>query len=1054
MTLISIARRLIAGIVILAGAATSAAAQGYFGTNQVEYRKFRWLVIETEHFTIHYYPEEATVAMDVARMAERDYTRLSRVFQWEFRDKKPIMVFASRADFGENLVTGDLGEGTGGVTEALRHRMLFFSTGVYRSTEHVLTHEMVHEFQYDIFGHGKAGGGLQALQAVNPSLWFMEGMAEYLSKGPDDPHTNVIMRDAALNNDVPSMAQMTNEPDRYFPYRYGESFFAYVGRRWGDESIGQIMLETPNLGVERAFERATGKGLNQIAADWKTAVNEKFLPMAAKMGRARTIAVNVLNKHRTGGDIFIDPALSPDGKYVIFLSNGNFNKGEVFVDLWMADAVTGKRVKRLVKSTLDPNYEEIGLLYSQSAFSPDGTKLAFSALAGGQEVLYVLNVAKQKRIATLRLPLDGATGPSWSPDGTKLVFSGTKGGISDIYIVDADGKNLTQLTNDKYGDVMPEWSPDGRTIAFSTERGPGSDLSNLVFPKLRIALYHLDTKEIELLPNQAGQNINPNWSPDGRTIAYISNRGGGPNVYLYDTDSKTQYQITNLVGGVMGITDASPALSWAHVADRLAFSYYEDGKYTVWTVDDPRHLERQPVPEAGAIVAVAGPAAAKDTAHPLAGVAGDPSAAYYKGPSGFRPAGALPAGQDSTVEPQISVAAILDTGAIKLPDTTMFLKYPYKLQLAPEYVASPTIGYTHDNFGSGFYGGTAISLTDMTGGTRMAFQFAINGRLEDFVFRAAYAYLANRIQYVFGISNVPFYFSQGTYFDPNTGIQTSVTTRYLQRSVYGTALYPLNRFSRFELGLRFNSLNRENVLFTYNYNTQIATQVFSGGTTKNYTTPSIAYVSDNTLFGYFAPITGRRYRFMVSPAIGGFNWMSYLADYRKYQSIVFNRLIVAFHAQAVITTGPDADSLRQYLAYPDVVRGYDGSQFAVSADCVNANLGNPDRCNPVIGSSAVWSSIELRAPFYAGGSGVVPIPPIEMFVFVDAGSTWFSGQTVEFAPQNQLNPLTQRGVIASSGVGARVNLFGAAILSWAFVKPHYFYTNQPAYVQFSFYAPF
>src|SRR5262249_37721384 len=67
----------------LAAAAASATAQAYYGTNQVEYHKFNWLVIETEHFTIHYYPEEATVAMDVARMAERDYTRLSRVFQWE-----------------------------------------------------------------------------------------------------------------------------------------------------------------------------------------------------------------------------------------------------------------------------------------------------------------------------------------------------------------------------------------------------------------------------------------------------------------------------------------------------------------------------------------------------------------------------------------------------------------------------------------------------------------------------------------------------------------------------------------------------------------------------------------------------------------------------------------------------------------------------------------------------------------------------------------------------------------------------------------------------------
>ena len=223
----------------------------------------------------------------------------------------------------------------------------------------------------------------------------------------------------------------------------------------------------------------------------------------------------------------MDPALSPDGKYLVFLSNGSFNKGEVFIDLWLADATTGERIERLVKSTLDPNYEEIGLLYSQAAFSPDGTKLAFSALSGGKEVLYVLDVAKRKRIATISLPLDGLTGPSWSPDGTKIVFSGAKGGITDIYTVDADGKNLTQLMHDKNGDAQPQWSPDGKTIAFASERGAGTDLANLVFPKMRITLYHVDTHEIEVLPDQEGLNINPNWSPDGETIAFIPRTAAG-----------------------------------------------------------------------------------------------------------------------------------------------------------------------------------------------------------------------------------------------------------------------------------------------------------------------------------------------------------------------------------------------------------------------------------------------------------------------------------------------------------------------------------------------
>ncbi|HMI57855.1 MAG TPA: hypothetical protein VK511_07400, partial [Gemmatimonadaceae bacterium] len=152
-------------ITLIAGAAFSsrASAQEYFGQNQVQYKDFDWQVIETEHFLIHYYPSERQAAMEGARMAERDYARLSRILGHEFREKKPILFFASRADFGQNNVTGDLGEGTGGVTEPLRHRMLMPFTGDFRGLEHVLTHEMTHEFQFDIFARGRAGGGIAQL---------------------------------------------------------------------------------------------------------------------------------------------------------------------------------------------------------------------------------------------------------------------------------------------------------------------------------------------------------------------------------------------------------------------------------------------------------------------------------------------------------------------------------------------------------------------------------------------------------------------------------------------------------------------------------------------------------------------------------------------------------------------------------------------------------------------------------------------------------------------------------------------------------------------------
>src|SRR5438067_3344321 len=522
---------------------TPAKAQGYFGQNQVQYDQFHWQVKQTEHFLIYYYPEEAQAATDAARMAERAYARLSRILDHQFREKKPIMLFESRNDFGQNNVTGDLGEGTAGVTEAMRHRMLLNFTGDYKSFEHVLAHEMVHAFQYDIFARGKAGNGLQTLAQFMPPLWFAEGMAEYLSLGPSTTITTTWMRDAALNGKIPSIEQLSDQPDRYFPYRFGHSLWTYIGQKWGDEAIGQIMNAVPTVGVERAFRRELGVSLEDLGDEWREDLQTKLLPAVGSMDRPRKFAQPLLTARKSGGEIFLAPALSNDGKYIAFLSNGSFMRGQVFIDLWLGDAETGKRITRLVKSTFDPNFEELRLLYSQSAFSPDGRQLAFTAQREGRDVLYLLDVKSHKELKRFDLPLEAVTGPSWSPDGKRIVFSGSNGGLTDLYIVDVETSHLERLTNDRYGDLQPQWSPDGKVIAFASDRGDTSSFTYLRFPKWRITLLDLEKGTITVLPNQGGLNINPQWSPDGRSIAYVSDRTGIANVFLYDFDSAEQYQI-------------------------------------------------------------------------------------------------------------------------------------------------------------------------------------------------------------------------------------------------------------------------------------------------------------------------------------------------------------------------------------------------------------------------------------------------------------------------------------------------------------------------------
>ncbi|HEX8830127.1 MAG TPA: hypothetical protein VF705_03120, partial [Longimicrobium sp.] len=161
---------------------TPPAAAQYFGRNQVQYRDFDFRIMRTEHFDVYFYPEEEEAARYAARYVERWYTRLSRVLDYEFENRQPLIMYASSPHFQQNTITGNLGEGTGGVTEVFKQRIIQPFGGTVQETDHVLGHELVHAFQYDITGAGRAGAGLdQAAQRLNNPLWFTEGMAEYLS---------------------------------------------------------------------------------------------------------------------------------------------------------------------------------------------------------------------------------------------------------------------------------------------------------------------------------------------------------------------------------------------------------------------------------------------------------------------------------------------------------------------------------------------------------------------------------------------------------------------------------------------------------------------------------------------------------------------------------------------------------------------------------------------------------------------------------------------------------------------------------------------------------
>ena len=1035
-------RRFALAVLLTAVPAVSSAQ--YFGRNKVQYGRFDFKIIQTEHFDVYFYPAEREAALDVARMAERSYAKLSKALNHQFEERKPIIAYASHSDFQQtNTSGGEIDESTGGFTDFLRHRNIFPLTGSYEENQHVLQHEMVHQFQFDIWSRGRAGGGVQGIISANAPLWFGEGMAEYFSLGPVDPNTAMWLRDAAQEAKLPTPEDFYN----WFPYRFGHALIAYIGQRWGDEAIAQITKLGSGGGIESALPRVLGLSFEQLVAQWHDAVQKQYLPEVGNRTKGRAVAQELLTQKRTGGGWHLAPALSPDGAKIAYLSERDF----YFVDLWLADAHTGKTEKKLLKSTYSGNYETFRFITSSASWSPDGKLLALAAQRSGKDDIVIVDVARNKQVRAIKVPIAGVTTPSWSPDGQKLVFSGLDGGISDLFTVNVDGSGFTRLTNDKDADLHPVWSPDGRTIAFATDRGPNTDFKALRWGDLGIALYDIATGRIELPEGlHTGRNVNPQWSPDGRALAFVSDRNGVANLYLYELNERQVYQLTDFYTGIQGITPLSPVLSWAHKSDRLAFVYFEQGRYDVYALDNPRALKKQPWnPE---IIADRSLAIIAPTLEPTRAVSQEPTGpqilggrAIYRTSRGFRPAGQLPVLADTARGPEtVSIARILDSMAFTPPDTSEFTIRPYRATLEPEYVTRPTIGYTRDTFGQGISGSTAIVLGDMLGNHQLGIAASLNGRINETFFLAQYVNLARRLNWAVGLNQQPYFYYEGQTIEAGGGqdnLFVENVRRLVIRQAQAVAAYPFSRFRRLEFGASVANVEDDRRRFVTPYD-PVTLQQTADAYIENenlgsfsFFQPSVALVFDNTLFGGVGPIMGRRSRFEVSQRIGQWRFTTLNGDYRRYDHLV-GPFTLATRLQYYGQHGRDEKQFRLFAGIPDFIRGYTSGSFQ-RHECLEQQTGGSgvtgcDALDQLIGTRIAMGSAELRWPLFFGAR-VLPLgfPAIEGVAFYDALVAWESGQKVQLErdPNDPNQTVANvRTPLTSVGLGVRANVLNFLIL--------------------------
>ncbi len=923
-----------------------------FGKNKVHYKTFDWSVINTEHFDIHFYEEERQAALDAAEIAERSYAYLSEVLDYKFKQKIPLLIYSSHNDFQQtNAIQSYISEGTQGVTEGLKGRMILPITGSYGQFIHVLTHEMVHAFQFDIMLADTPG---EVIRRFNPPLWFIEGMAEYLSVGMDNI-TRMWMRDAVLNNKLLSIPDMTFVFDIRV-YRMGQAIWYYVGERYGKEVVGRIFKTARATGdLNRAYKAHTGLDLVELSKRWHDDARARYLPKDVVLVRPEEVAEPISDPCYDCTKLNIVPAISPDGQNLAYVGDKNFTLNMLLRGLVKNEDGQGYRddkIRQVVRSGSSQSYETLRYFTTAMNWSPDGKFFSFVAKAGERDALYIVDAKRNKVVKKLAFEqVTGMAAPSWSPNGDKLVFSGTVGGISDLYITTADGENLQQLTHDRYAQMHPQWSPDGKTIAYTTDRGPNTKIDSLIFGEYNIALFDIASKEVQLITETGGNHINPIWNKDGSEIFFVSDMNGIPNIYSVYPDERRLFRITNFITGVSGIITESPAITLAPETGRLAFSAFSNAGWYIYTLDE---YEREPV---------------DDMSLAVLEELEDPNDKYRE---------------------------------YAKADSTEFLLSEYNSKLSPDLV------YGNGGFGTnvGFAGQTAFLFSDMLGDKNLLIQAALFGDPLESTIVATYFNQRRRLNWSFSAFQ----------FRDDFGIYTAGGAEFVTQIFRGVGLgasLPFSRFSRLEIGSNLFFADRDVVQFSF-FGTPSSQDVSNA----IYGSADITLVRDSAFWGLSAPISGTRARFRIQQNVGDLRWAMFFADYRKYFAIHMPRLSLAYRLSGGLTTGRDNRLFS--IGGPFTFRGDDWGRLR--------------------GTRAFYQNLELRFP-------VLPFLPMQYdfltaVAFFDAANTWGPTGFVVADPNNagQFIPDDQtysfNNTKTAYGLGVRFNLGGLLVLRWDFPFKH------------------
>ena len=441
----------------------------YFGQNKVQYQDFDFRVMKTRHFDIYYYPEEEAAVADAAQMAERWYTRLSRVLSHQFAQRQPLILYASHTHFEQtNALSGFIGE-----THGRRHR----ADEASRRAAH---------------GRADGGDGPRARPRARARVPVRHdgrgGTAQQRQRADRHPAPAVVHRGhgrvplarrrrsrtprcgcatpssatrcrASISSTVPSTSPTATAR------RSGPTWPAAGETR--PCSRGLRASVRGNMDAVRILEGITG--LPSKRAVQAVARGAAGPVPAAHRGQAEAHHLRARGHHREERGR-AQPRARLSAPTATPWPSSRRRTSSRSTSTWPT-RVPGRSDAGSSRRRPTPISRACSSSAPRAASTPPAGGSCSGRWRGAKRRSTCARRAGGHRPQDYKIAeVDEIFDPSFSPDGRQVVFSAQVGGLTDLFVYDLEASRLRRLTSDAYADLQPSWSPDGRSIVFSTDR--------------------------------------------------------------------------------------------------------------------------------------------------------------------------------------------------------------------------------------------------------------------------------------------------------------------------------------------------------------------------------------------------------------------------------------------------------------------------------------------------------------------------------------------------------------------------------------------------------